>query len=189
MVRLDGERFTDPPEMLQLMRNYQDLLRDTNLAETEPALPHRSGDTYIGSERCGECHTQAFAKWKTTRHAHAFDSLRTGRRGIPRVYDPECITCHVTGWDPQEVFRYQSGYLNEKSTGHLLHVGCESCHGPGSGHVEKIENDEIETARMLMRVTRAQAQNSLCNQCHDLDNSPHFDFDSYWEQVAHPGLD
>ena len=25
-----------------------------------------------------------------------------------------------------------------------------------------------------------------CLECHDLDNSPQFDFDTYWPQVEHP---
>ncbi|MBI1310366.1 hypothetical protein GC176_03590 [bacterium] len=189
MVRLDGERFKDPPEMLDLMRFYQDMLKDSNLAETEPALPHRSGASFVGSEKCGECHTKAFEKWKETGHAKAFESLRKGRRGIPRIYDPECLACHVTGWDPQEIFRYESGYLNEKSTPQLLGSGCENCHGPGSRHIELVEDEKLDEARKLMRTTLEQAKNSGCYKCHDLDNSPHFDFDSYWKKIAHPGLD
>ena len=46
-----------------------------------------------------------------------------------RNFDPECVKCHTVG------FKYQSGYEDEKKTPHLKHVGCESCHGPGSGHV------------------------------------------------------
>ncbi|MHC4875378.1 MAG: multiheme c-type cytochrome [Planctomycetota bacterium] len=189
MIKLDGDRFKDPPEMLDLMRFYQDMLKDSNLAETEPALPHRSGDKFVGSEKCGECHTKAFEKWESTAHAHAFDSLRTGRRGIPRIHDPECIACHVTGWHPQEIFRYESGYLNETSTAHLLNVGCEDCHGPGSRHIRLINEGNEDEAADLMRVTVEQAKNSGCYQCHDLDNSPHFDFDSYWKEIVHPGMD
>lgn len=189
MVKLDGERFKDPPEMLDLMRFYQDMLKDSNLVESEPALPHRTGHTFVGSETCGECHTKAFEKWKETGHANAFDSLRTGRRGISRIHDPECIACHVVGWDSQEIFRYESGYLNEISTKHLLNVGCENCHGPGSEHVKLINEGDEEAANKLMRVTVEQARDSGCYKCHDLDNSPHFDFDSYWKKIEHPGMD
>jgi hypothetical protein len=189
MVKLDGERFKDPPEMLDLMRFYQDMLKDSNLVESEPALSHRTGHAFVGSETCGECHTKAFEKWKATGHANAFDSLRTGRRGISRIHDPECIACHVVGWDSQEIFRYESGYLNEISTKHLLNVGCENCHGPGSEHVKLINEGDEEAANKLMRVTVEQARDSGCYKCHDLDNSPHFDFDSYWKKIEHPGMD
>ena len=26
---------------------------------------------------------------------------------------------------------------------------------------------------------------NICLECHDLDNSPQFDFDTYWPQVEH----
>ena len=38
-----------------------------------------------------------------------------------------------------------------------------------------------------MRVTLAEAKERLCNRCHDLDNSPKFDFDIYWPKVNHSG--
>ena len=188
LVKLDGKRFKDDPRMIEHMKFYQDMLKDSQLAETEPALRHPSGAKYVGAEKCGECHTKAFAKWTETGHASAFDSLREGRRGIPRMFDPECLSCHVTGWHPQQVLRYDSGYINEKLSAHLLGNQCENCHGPGSKHIELIENDDIEAARKLVKVTLKQAQ-TFCYDCHDLDNSPHFNFEEYWPKVAHPGLD
>jgi hypothetical protein len=29
----------------------------------------------------------------------------------------------------------------------------------------------------------------MCNRCHDGDNSPKFDFDSYYAEIDHSGLD
>lgn len=188
LVKLDGKRFKDDPRMIEHMKFYQDMLKDSQLAETEPALQHPSGAKYVGAEKCGECHTKAFAKWSETGHASAFDSLREGRRGIPRMFDPECLSCHVTGWHPQQVLRYDSGYINEKMSAHLLGNQCENCHGPGSKHIELVENDDLEAARKLVKVTLKQAQ-TFCYDCHDLDNSPHFVFEEYWPEVAHPGLD
>ena len=104
------------------------------------------------------------------------------------MFDPECLSCHVTGWHPQQNLRYDSGYINEKMSAHLLGNQCENCHGPGSKHIELIENDDIESARKLVKVTQKQAQ-TFCYDCHDLDNSPHFVFEEYWPEVAHPGLD
>jgi len=189
LVKLDGDRFTDPPGMIAHMKYYQELLKDLKLAETESAVRHNSGHAFVGAAKCGECHEKAFAKWKTTGHAKAFESIQTGRRNIPRIHDPECLACHVTGWHPQEVFRYESGYLNRMTSQHLLGNQCENCHGPGSRHIEMIENGKEEEAGKLMRVTLKQARDTMCYTCHDLDNSPHFDFDSYWKEVAHPWRD
>lgn len=188
LVKLDGKRFKDDPRMIEHMKFYQDMLRDSKLAETEPAIQHTSGATFVGAEKCGVCHTKSFAKWSTTGHATAFESIRKGRRGIPRIHDPECLSCHVTGWHPQQVLRYDSGYISEKMSAHLLGNQCENCHGPGSKHIELINSGEIEAARKLVKVTLKQAQTS-CYECHDLDNSPHFDFETYWPKIAHPGLD
>ena len=188
LVRLDGKRFKDDPRMIEHMKFYQDMLKDSQLAETEPALQHPSGAKFVGAEKCGECHTKAFAKWSETGHAFAFDSLLEGRRGIPRTFDPECLSCHVTGWHPQQVLRYDSGYINEKLSAHLLGNQCENCHGPGSRHIELIEADDLVEARKLVKVTQKQAQ-TFCYDCHDLDNSPHFVFEEYWPEIAHPGLD
>lgn len=189
MVRLDGKRFKDSPAMLDHMRSYQDILEFANLAESEPSLQHLSGAEFVGADRCAECHQKATAKWKTTGHATAFDSLRTGRRGIPRIHDPECLSCHVTGWHAQDVYRYDSGWISESQTKHLAGNQCENCHGPGSRHIELIESGDTEQARTLMKVTKEQARDKLCVTCHDLDNSPDFDFDTYWPKIAHPGLD
>ncbi|MDA1162819.1 MAG: multiheme c-type cytochrome [Planctomycetota bacterium] len=188
LVKLDEKRFKDDPRMIEHMKYYQDMLRDSKLAETEPALQHPGGAKYVGAEKCGECHTKAFAKWSETGHANAFESIRKGRRGISRIFDPECLSCHVTGWHPQQVLRYESGYLNEKLSAHLLGNQCENCHGPGSKHVELVNAGNLAEARKLVKVTLNQAQ-TFCYDCHDLDNSPHFDFESYWPEVAHPGLD
>jgi hypothetical protein len=33
------------------------------------------------------------------------------------------------------------------------------------------------------------SRNHMCNRCHDGDNSPKFDFDSYYAEIDHAGLD
>ena len=58
-----------------------------------------------------------------------------------RQFDGECVVCHTVG------FGYKSGYTNEENTKHLRHVGCESCHGPGSGHAG-LPNDKTFLAAM-----------------------------------------
>ena len=203
LVDLDRERFLDTDAMLAYMKQYQERLEQERLSAVELPVSHNSGFTYVGSAKCGECHTKAYAKWKTTPHANAFESLKHPRNGqadfgITRIYDPECLACHVTGWDPENVLRFKGGFVNEefarteaeKELGRILKgSGCENCHGPGSRHVELVEADKLDEARKLMRVTLKTARNSLCITCHDLDNSPEFEFDKYWKRIAHPGLD
>ena len=61
---------------------------------------------------------------------------------------------------------------------------CENCHGPGSRHIELVDSGADDPGA-VMRVTKQQARDSQCLECHDNDNSPDFDFDKYWPDVEH----
>jgi formate-dependent nitrite reductase cytochrome c552 subunit len=164
-------------------------------------IDHPSGRSFVGSEACGDCHTTAYEKWKETPHSHATTSLiepDNDRGGIARHRDPECISCHATGWNPQDYYPYTSGFLSPEETPLLAGSGCENCHGPGSDHVAAELGDvDVTTERlrelqqqMVLPLARARER---CLECHDLDNSPDFHdegaFDEYWEQVKHYGKD
>ena len=207
LIQLDKDRFQNHPDMRELMKNYQQQLEDEGISVSEELLlKHPSGQTYVGAEKCGTCHTKAFAHWKETGHAVAFTTLKEGpwhenraaeKTGwIKRQFDPECLSCHVTGWHPQEMLRYDSGYLDEKQSPHLLGQQCENCHGPGSVHSAREEGnatmEELMEGRQFVRRTLAEARKSSCTECHDPDNSPKFTperFDEFWEQVKHPFKD
>lgn len=197
LIKLTEDRFQDSQKMVEHMRLYQDLLKDSALAETEPPIKHSSGAKFVGSKVCGECHAKAFAVWEKSGHAHAYDSLIKGRpelkqRWVSRIYDPECLACHTTGWHAQDVLRYTSGFESKEKTPHLLHNGCENCHGPGSRHIQLIEADDKDAANKEVRLTLAEAKKNLCVTCHDLDNDPKFNaasFDAKWAKVKHVGRD
>jgi len=207
LISLERDYFDETPSMITLMQTYQERLESEQIVLTDAVgAPHPSGAKFVGADTCGSCHESAMNIWKDTGHAHALESLdpnneRTGYErlnGVKRMYDPECLACHVTGWDPHEYIRFQSGFLNEKfatdedeKTLHRLMAGtqCENCHGPGSRHIELVEADNLVAAGKEVRVTLEQAKKSMCGKCHDLDNSPDFDFDEYWERVKHYGMD
>lgn len=199
-VPLDA-RFEDSSDMLALMASYQEQLKSGGFEGLGiKAVPHTSGLKFVGTEKCGECHKKAFDVWKGSKHAHATESLvHPPERGeIARHYDPECLSCHVTGWNPQQFFPYESGYLDLDKTPLMKGSGCENCHGPGSAHVAAEEGDGnptpdmLKTLRAAMRLPLAQAEKK-CQECHDADNSPDFHdvgaFEKYWKQVEHKGLD
>ncbi|NOZ70256.1 MAG: hypothetical protein GXP46_13680 [Deferribacteres bacterium] len=52
------------------------------------------GTTYLGVEKCAECHQPFVESWQKTRHAKAFASLQQAGKGA----DPECIVCHTVGF-------------------------------------------------------------------------------------------
>ena len=214
LVELDNKNFENAKSIEPILIDYQKQLKQ-NAAEIFDQLNGASGSdsTYVGAATCGECHKKAYEKWKSTKHAHAYETLKTGRKGqysrpISRIHDPECLACHVAGWNPQQVTRYETGFLPEELADargepalfhNLQGQQCENCHGPGSGHVdlerlwakdrESADKDKLTAARKQIQLTKAAAKEHLCVKCHDYENSPKFEFDPYWDKVKHPWRD
>jgi hypothetical protein len=180
-------------DMKRVMADYQDQLKSLGLSGLGvTAERHPSGRTFVGSKTCGDCHTKAFAVWQKTPHAKALETLT--KLDPPRNFDPQCLSCHVTGWQPQRFRPFTGGYESMKKTPQLAGNGCENCHGPGSEHVaiesgdKKVADSERDTVRAAMRVSMADAERG-CIRCHDGDNSLNFKFSTYWPKVAHKGKD
>lgn len=203
-VPLDA-RFKDSEAVKQVFISYQNELKRLWLAgrfdDIRPQ-PHASGHKFVGSEACADCHGEEYEVWEDGidgeggPHRHATASLTepNERSWVQRNHDPECVSCHMTGWNPQNFFPYESGFLDIEKDQLLFDNGCENCHGPGSGHVDAERNKKNDTAlleklRLQVRVTLEQAQKNTCAECHDLDNSPDFQkegaFDEYWEKIEH----
>ena len=130
-VPLDS-RFAESPEMQAQLVAYQKELETTTLGGLGLApVAHPDGE-FAGSEKCADCHSKAWEVFEKTPHAHATDTLM--KLDPPRHFDPECLSCHVTGWSPQGYFPYASGYLSNDATPAMKQNGCENCHGPGAAH-------------------------------------------------------
>lgn len=193
-VPLDA-RFADSPAMKSLLVAYQDQLKVEGfegLGLRALAHPRTAGQPaatqFVGAQTCGKCHTEAMAVWTKSKHAHATESLM--KLDPPRHYDPECLSCHVTGWSPQEYTMFEGGFLGSEATPHLTANSCENCHGPGRAHVEAEEGKNLVLRaqwREAMKLTRATAEEQLCIKCHDPDNSPKFNFATFWPKVEHKG--
>ncbi|MGQ9770860.1 MAG: multiheme c-type cytochrome [Thermogutta sp.] len=191
-VILDS-RYPDSPAMKEMMLSYQMQLQALGLDGLEIRLashPRREiQGEFVGSEKCASCHEESYRIWKRSGHSRAWETLV--KLDPPRNFDPECISCHVTGWHPTRYFPYLSGFLSEEKTPHLINVGCESCHGPGGEHVAAEMGSDLDRQRRAaeaMIVTKEEVENSeahSCRNCHDLDNSPEFDFSTYWPLVEH----
>ena len=200
-IALDGS-WSDSVAMLRLLAGYQQQLEALQLngLELHPVV-HPSGRQFVGSEKCGECHTKAFDKWVETPHSHATETLvhPPERYEVPRHFDPECLSCHVTGWNAQGYYPYRSGYVELEASQHLRGNGCENCHGPGSQHVaaeegeSDLDDDQLEALRDQMKLALADAKEN-CLKCHDIDNSPDFHVEEafekeYWPAIEHIGKD
>jgi hypothetical protein len=200
-------RFKDSPEMGEIFAGYQDELETLGLAGLGlNAIEHPSGRRFAGSEVCGDCHGTASQIHENTPHAHATQTLVD--LDPAREYDPECLSCHVTGWHPQNYFPFVSGYSSLEKTPHMSSNGCENCHGPAKRHAEAeygnidMEDKELEALREELRLQIVDNEGNMegqvfkpgsvvemCMECHDLDNSPDFDFQVYWPKVEHQGKD
>lgn len=194
-VPLD-DRFADSPDMMKLLSEYQQQLKGEGLEGLGiRPQPHPTQHKFVGSDACAKCHQDAFDVWKDSPHGHATDSIVSPpnqRSNIARHFDPECLSCHVTGWEPQKFYPFESGYLSLEKTPLLKHSGCENCHGPGSEHVAAEEPDSKvamlarDKLRQQMRLPiEGNVAQRRCTECHDTDNSPDFKFDEYWEQIKH----
>ena len=68
-------------------------------------------------------------------------------------------------------------------------LSCEACHGPGEAHVEAEMGKDVALQLQLqkaVRITKDEARKQLmCQNCHDGDNSPDFEFDSYFPHIEH----
>jgi hypothetical protein len=131
--------------VLPLLEDYSKQVKDRNLLAKYPKVPHPAqiqapnlNLSYVGSEKCAACHQAETAKWKESLHSHALEALETkAKRPSLRQFDGECVVCHTVG------LGYRTGFESAEKTPHLKHVGCESCHGPGSGHASAEHNAEL----------------------------------------------
>lgn len=169
IVELDGS-YADQPGQQENLRRYLSELaqRDfpperTGLA---PALPPGTPADYriAGSGSCAGCHAAEFAAWQRMGHAHAWQTLAAKHFEV----DPQCMQCHTTGYG------LPGGFATRATTPDRVSVGCENCHGPSAAHV-------ADPAR---RRTPFKAADQ-CTQCHDHENSPRFEFASYWARIQH----
>lgn len=136
----------------------------------KPPPDAQGGPTYVGSETCDDCHSDAVAFWKTTRHAHAWETLV--QRG--QQLDFDCIGCHVTGYE-------KPGGSNLANNDKLRDVQCETCHGPSSIHVKAGGEERPSSIR------RTPAENLCASQCHTKEHSDTFEHAAYMRDITGPG--
>jgi hypothetical protein len=156
-----GPELPNDGQAAQAYRAYLKRVTEENLLAD---VPKRKGTpNYVGSEACLSCHEKEFDGWKKSLHAVAYDTLR--KTGNHR--DPECVGCHVVGLD------HESGFTSVERRPQMAAVGCESCHGQASKHLES------------PYATYGAAGEVSCLPCHTTSNSPNFEFSTYWKKIEH----
>ena len=180
---LDAQHFVEAEPMRALIDDqFPSVLKAIGVVENFARVPNTAyppGASYVGAESCQVCHPNTFAKWSTTKHAHAYDVLTNPKRN--READAECISCHTTG------FGYNTGWVSAAQTPYLKGNQCENCHGPGSLH--NADPDNLAFRKPMVRTAEAANKGGFCISCHNEDNDPHFKFDPYYAQIYHKGLD
>ena len=134
---------------------------------TPPPLPEAQPG-FAGSAACRSCHEAEHAWWLTTKHGRAYATLVERHK----QFNLSCVGCHVTGYmDPGGATVTHLG-----DSGVLRDVGCESCHGPSSLHVE-----DPEVGLLL------DPPEGLCIECHNPEHSDTFNYTAYRAMMLAPG--
>ncbi|MFP2897297.1 multiheme c-type cytochrome [Corallococcus sp. 4LFB] len=160
------------PDTQALVKAYDANVGQLNLAWAKAhgqdcPSPEKGKAGFVGSAVCEDCHPDATAVWEGSKHHHASETLEE----VGKQHHLNCVGCHVTGWQkPGGVCRLDKVAGRED-------VGCESCHGPGSKHV-----DAPSPATIVGKPGQA-----VCVTCHNAENSPHFDFATYLPRILGPG--
>jgi hypothetical protein len=117
--------------------------------------------TYVGSAACQQCHDQEHAIFiKHSKKAHSRHNVEKMRPKLTAAELENCYHCHTTGYGQK------GGFVSYEKTPHLGDVGCETCHGPGSAHVESGDTSAI---------TRKPHVDS-CQVCHNAERIQNFNF-------------
>ena len=143
---------------------------------------------YVGNKKCKSCHLDVHKSWAKTRMGTAFETLKPGHAKEAKTQfgfdaakdytsDAKCLPCHTTGYGKP------GGYVipaaDDKRAARKMKdfqsVGCESCHGPGSGYVKIFtEIDKTQRKYTLEELYSAglhKAEKAMCLTCHN-DKSP-----------------
>lgn len=171
-----GEHWPDHPAQVANLHAFYSRLQaqDFEARETElttvvwPEHPNSATSSelalrFVGNANCATCHQADSQHWEGTKHAIAWHTLVEKRAHV----DSYCQQCHTIG------FGQAGGFSSIGRTPQMTAVGCENCHGPGSLHAAN--------PRLKMPVSARDA----CVHCHDRENSPNFDYSTYWAKIVH----
>jgi hypothetical protein len=135
--------------------------------------------TYVGSQKCRFCHRgkskgNVYEKWQNGPHNISYQSLvREGGQG-----SPECLECHTTGYN-------KGGFVwRADDSEKFAHVGCESCHGPGSAYRKSsIMKDRANAIANGLVIP----DENLCKTCHNERSKDFigFDYQEFLKKIDH----
>ena len=156
-----------PSPLDDLYARYQNASADVFARLADQRAKDLESSPFIGSQACQSCHASAYKSWQESAHSHALATLDK----VGKSKDPECVTCHVTG------YKDKGGFADRDRSPQFANVNCENCHGPRKDHV---------TNPSQPHPWRNKAK-EVCVSCHHGTHTPHFDYDEYWPKIQHGG--
>jgi len=160
----------DDPTMLSAVNEYLESVEERREAQ-RAAYPRNKGsrdEMFLGANNCKSCHTDIYQQWRDTEHARAYTTLRA--RSMQ--FEPECLSCHTTG------YQHHHGFDEQANTS-LTGVQCEACHGYGTAHAR--DGAMLEMARESCTGCHDNARRPCYDETEDTD----FEYAKYWEKIAH----
>lgn len=170
LVELDPDAARDA-STTTIINAYSQRVNEHNrvaFASWFPEAPGEGMPHYVGSETCASCHAEEFSWWRSTAHGRAYATLED----VHKEFNLSCVGCHVTGY-------LRPGGATVSHVGLLEDVGCENCHGPGSGHI-------ASPAEATFNVHR-DATEATCLGCHTPEHSDGFNYEAYRRVMVVPG--
>jgi hypothetical protein len=138
-------------------------------ADRKPPPVPAGQSGYVGIAKCSPCHAEEHRFWQGTPHAVAYKTLERQ----DKQFNLDCVECHVTGYE-------KPGGSTVTLVSDFKNVQCETCHGPGSRHVDSPSNPDF---------IQKSPEKSLCAPaCH---HPPHvkenWSVDEAWKKIIGPG--
>jgi len=142
----------------------------------KPLLAFPEGPT-TGTAACKSCHSAVHKTWKKSPHGKAMKTLI--KKG--QEEDPACVSCHATqvSYGPGAPSSAVQHFRTDEA------VGCESCHGPGAGHVSEPRKDNIVGLTGSCPECVIEA---ICTSCHDPEWDPEWNLEVRMKALDHHNL-
>ena len=151
----------------ELMERVQAI---SNGTAERPLLAFPEGET-VGAAACVSCHKAQHKALRKAPHARAMHTLEGA--DAERV---ACVRCHATPARSGPPAETLDGYRVDEG------VGCESCHGPGSAHVQQPRKDNIIGLGESCPECVIEA---ICTSCHTPQWDEHWSLKPALRQIPH----
>ncbi len=156
----------DNPQVKKIVDEYYEKRQKELEREMKELMKIASQRAYLPPEFCGECHQAQYEQWLSTGHARAIETLVNQKR-----MDRSCLTCHSLE------FRMRGVVTEVKKRG----VECVDCHE----ELQDPATAKMHGQRPGERPTTRTVKDTVCVRCHDKQNSPNFNLQTYLPKVTH----